>query len=105
MRICGFAGEGLKGGRDISETLPIKELQDYWFNHPRYEDERSLATGSGSAEGSTTTNINVSEGFTGESGQGEEPPPPYVSEDSVLVPTEKVCHSLCKLKQRWLTVS
>ena len=38
MRICGFAGEGLRNERRIHETFPVKELQDYWSSRPRYED-------------------------------------------------------------------
>ena len=38
MRICGFAAEGLRNERHIHETFPVKELQDYWSSHPKYED-------------------------------------------------------------------
>ncbi|KAG6849764.1 hypothetical protein H0H93_005446 [Arthromyces matolae] len=38
MRICGFAGEGLRSERRVFETFPSKELDDYWSTRPRYED-------------------------------------------------------------------
>ncbi|KAH7923764.1 hypothetical protein BV22DRAFT_1196461 [Leucogyrophana mollusca] len=39
MRICGFAGEALRGERRLHETFPVKELQDYWGTRPRYEEK------------------------------------------------------------------
>ena len=38
MRISGFAAETLRGERGISETLPWKELRDYWSCRPEYEE-------------------------------------------------------------------
>ena len=38
MRISGFAAETLRGKRGISETLPWKELRDYWCCRPEYEE-------------------------------------------------------------------
>lgn len=38
MRICGMAAEGLRSERWIHETFPLKELQDYWSSHPKYEE-------------------------------------------------------------------
>jgi len=38
MRISGFAAEALRGEREISETLPWKELRDYWSCRPEYEE-------------------------------------------------------------------
>jgi len=38
MRISGFAAEALRGEREISETLPRKELRDYWSCRPEYEE-------------------------------------------------------------------
>ncbi|KAF8642851.1 hypothetical protein AX16_009359 [Volvariella volvacea WC 439] len=37
MRICGFAGELLRGERELSEVLPSKDLHDYWSRRPKYE--------------------------------------------------------------------
>lgn len=37
MRVAGFAAEGFHGERVLTETFPMKELQDYWSTRPHYE--------------------------------------------------------------------
>lgn len=86
MRICGFAGECVRGEREVHETLPTKELHVYWSNHPRYEDDGSSALASGSTQGGYTVEPEKWEKFGG----GEEPPPPYNPEEFTNLSTEKV---------------
>lgn len=37
MRICGLAGEILRGEASLPERFPVRELEDYWNSRPRYE--------------------------------------------------------------------
>ncbi|KAH9487307.1 hypothetical protein JR316_0001379 [Psilocybe cubensis] len=94
MRICGFAGEGLRSERRIHETFPVKELQDYWSSRPRYEEVShksgdfvsgpSYAAGSvAGAGGSGAPTVDVegqsyAEWLAAQKEEKEElPPPPY----------------------------
>ncbi|KAJ8088811.1 hypothetical protein PM082_014057 [Marasmius tenuissimus] len=74
MKICGFAGEGLRSERMIHETFPSKELQDYWSSRPKYEEER--ATEEDQAEGSGRQAYEQWLDAQKES-KDEAPPPPY----------------------------
>ncbi|KAJ7160675.1 hypothetical protein C8R43DRAFT_342963 [Mycena crocata] len=55
MRIAGFAAEGLRGERRINDTLPSKELQDYWATRPRYEGDASHPSSSAAGGSSAST--------------------------------------------------
>ena len=90
MRICGFAVDSLKGEREIFEGLPTKELQDYWSTHPRYETYADGPSFSGGDQVTDTTDSSKWKGSSGKNALKDEPPPPYVFEDSVIVPTAKV---------------
>ncbi|KAI0651403.1 hypothetical protein C8Q79DRAFT_933198 [Trametes meyenii] len=81
MRICGFAAEGLRGERMISDTFPSKELQDYWATRPRYEDIAGAGPSgpSGSGDGDKSQTWEQWEKLTAEKGDTDEPPPPPYS--------------------------
>ncbi|PPQ87845.1 hypothetical protein CVT25_009497 [Psilocybe cyanescens] len=105
MRICGFAGEGLRSERRIHETFPVKELQDYWSSRPRYEavSQKSgdfvsgssyTATGSSSGAGTSGAPSTDADGQTYAewlATQKEEkedlPPPPYSLEAAEIPAT------------------
>lgn len=102
MRICGFAAEGIRGERQIHETFPVKELQDYWSSRPKFE-EVSHKLGE-FISGAMTGDAGGSGGSSGEgqgqtyqewlSAQKEEkgglPPPPYtlIEDDVAPLPTQ-----------------
>ena len=83
MRICGFIGEVLRNERPNQEAFPVKELQDYWANHPKYE-ERSTSQQAGSS--GTASSSGITQTFDDWCEQEKEavdeaPPPPYTLED------------------------
>ena len=88
MRICGMAGEILRGDRRLLDTFPHKELQDYWGTRPRYEDGTSggyvPATSTPGASGSGPAHI-----LAAEENPNEPPPPPYTLEDKSPSPTQE----------------
>jgi hypothetical protein len=76
MRICGFAGEGLRGERFIHETFPVKELQDYWSTRPTYDDAPGASAGAGSSSQGGAAQ-SYQDWLTSQNGkEGDEPPPP-----------------------------
>ncbi|KAJ8488759.1 hypothetical protein ONZ51_g3342 [Trametes cubensis] len=79
MRICGFAAEGLRGERTIHETLPSKELQDYWSTRPRYEDRPQAGPSGGSTSGDKAQTWEEWEKLDGGKLNVDEPPPPPYS--------------------------
>ncbi|KAL5495884.1 hypothetical protein ACEPAI_1348 [Sanghuangporus weigelae] len=98
MRIAGFAGEMIRGEKEVHETFPVKDLQDYWSSRPKYEPAPSgpssaEPSGSGIASGSGSGNENVGQTFDEWCAQEKEgvddlPPPPYTLEaDSSSAPT------------------
>ncbi|KAG2024035.1 hypothetical protein CC2G_001632 [Coprinopsis cinerea AmutBmut pab1-1] len=89
MRICGFAGEVLRGERRVFETFPSKELQDYWSTRPKYEERAITSTeGSSSSSGASIGGSSNQGGQSYEewldsqqkSQEDEAPPPPYTLE-------------------------
>ena len=106
MRICGLAAEGLRNERQIYETFPLKELQDYWSSRPRYEDvnPKSKEFRSGSLL-SNKSNNDASEdpGGGGQTYQEwlalqreekeEVPPPPYTLEGDGSIPPQTVTNA------------
>ncbi|KIY66195.1 hypothetical protein CYLTODRAFT_491661 [Cylindrobasidium torrendii FP15055 ss-10] len=82
MRICGFAGEGLRSERRIHESFPYKELEDYWASRPRYDDgaqdalEAAAAAAAEYEEWTRTQTVP----------KDEPPPPPYSLEDEPAEP-------------------
>ncbi|KJA21936.1 hypothetical protein HYPSUDRAFT_102158, partial [Hypholoma sublateritium FD-334 SS-4] len=64
MRICGFAAEGLRSERQIHDTFPVKELQDYWAARPRFEpvSQKSGDFLSGAASGEGAGGSGAGEG-------------------------------------------
>ncbi|KAF9654233.1 hypothetical protein BDM02DRAFT_3085568 [Thelephora ganbajun] len=79
MRICGMAGEILRGDRRLLETFPHKELQDYWGTRPRYED----GTRGGYVPANSTPGASGSgpaHTLAIEENPDEPPPPPYTLE-------------------------
>ncbi|KAI0367479.1 hypothetical protein BV20DRAFT_970442 [Pilatotrama ljubarskyi] len=82
MRICGVAGEGLRGERMIHETFPSKELQDYWSTRPRYEETPEAGPSGASGSGDKSQTWEDWEQLTaGKQAADEPPPPPYSLED------------------------
>ncbi|THG98080.1 hypothetical protein EW145_g7486 [Phellinidium pouzarii] len=88
MRICGFAGEILRGERQVHETFPVKDLQDYWSSRPKYEplptqleptSSSSQAGASGSADGIAQSYAEWCE--QEKEGKDDLPPPPYSIEE------------------------
>ena len=56
MRISCFAGELLRGERQLDERFPNKELMDYWAGRPKYEERAGVvASGSGSSAAGSST--------------------------------------------------
>lgn len=53
MRICGLVSETMHNERNIFETFPSKELQDYWSNRPKYQDVPAHSSVSGSTSSGT----------------------------------------------------
>ncbi|KAG8949252.1 hypothetical protein FRC04_008854 [Tulasnella sp. 424] len=51
LRICGMAGEALRGEKRIAtDLMPKKELDDYWAMRPKYEeDQQATASAGGSS--------------------------------------------------------
>lgn len=80
MRICGFAGESLRGERILHDTFPSKELEDYWSTRPRYEDNEAQAGPSMSSEGKSSGYAEWSKALEGHEGDVDVPPPPYTLE-------------------------
>ena len=106
MRICGFAGEGLRNERRIYETFPVKELQDYWSSRPKYEDvnPKSKEFRSGSLLSNKSDDIGGEDsGGGGQTYQEwlalqkdekeEVPPPPYTLEGDESIPTQTATSS------------
>ncbi|KIO17144.1 hypothetical protein M407DRAFT_33210, partial [Tulasnella calospora MUT 4182] len=53
LRICGMAGEALRGEKRIAtDLMPKKELDDYWAMRPKYEED---GQGTASAGGSSSS--------------------------------------------------
>lgn len=88
MRICGFAGEGLRSERLIHETFPSKELQDYWSTRPKYGEKAdpSVSSGSTNSEGDASTESSAVSQYQAWLAKlpthkdDEPPPPPYTLE-------------------------
>lgn len=77
MRISGFAAEGLRNQRQIHETFPLKELQDYWSSRPKYE-EQFQPDPSRDADYSGGNSQPFEEWIASQKAANEEaPPPPY----------------------------
>ncbi|KAG8986975.1 hypothetical protein FRB90_003665, partial [Tulasnella sp. 427] len=50
LRICGMAGEAIRGEKRIAtDLMPKKELDDYWAMRPKYEDDGQYVLESSSA--------------------------------------------------------
>ncbi|EIN13295.1 hypothetical protein PUNSTDRAFT_128983 [Punctularia strigosozonata HHB-11173 SS5] len=92
MRIAGLAAEGLRGERQIHDTFPVKELQDFWSSRPHYEDEaQSSASGSGSGSGSGDDAGKAYQDWLASQAKSdgdEPPPPPYTLEAEPTQPHE-----------------
>ncbi|KIJ60555.1 hypothetical protein HYDPIDRAFT_43251 [Hydnomerulius pinastri MD-312] len=87
MRVVGFAAEGFHSGHMLSETFPVKELQDYWGTRPHYEEvdveeeEKKRLEEAGRA-------FRVWEAAQGSGGGVEEAPPPPYTEEEINHPQE-----------------
>ncbi|KAH0590020.1 hypothetical protein H2248_000198 [Termitomyces sp. 'cryptogamus'] len=86
MRICGFAAEGLRSERQIFETFPSKELEDYWSSRPKYEtvDPKSGDFVSGASRETKDDGFGGGDGMSYQEwlaaqkeDKEEQPPPPY----------------------------
>ncbi|KZV81772.1 hypothetical protein EXIGLDRAFT_364875 [Exidia glandulosa HHB12029] len=74
MRIAGLAADSLHRDQTLDETLPKKELDDYWARHPEYEPLSDTAEGSSSVAARTVV---VTADETNDDNEAEAPPPPY----------------------------
>jgi hypothetical protein len=96
MRVCDFAGEGLRSERAVHDSFPSKELQDYWSTHPKFEPEEDTEALKAEAA-KREADARYNEWLTSQNpnpGEGGEAPPPYSLEAEEGAPSQAASSSI-----------